>query len=788
MSANSALALDGNKNIDQYGHETGVSLGGLPSEAVYYILRPPVVVAIPSRDFVFRALCLILGILALYKAQTFYNRRLRTHAETLERCVHQRTSELAAANKSLQTQVIERVRAEEALSEERALLRILIDNVPDFMYAKDTESRFVAANVALARFLGAKSADELLGQTDFAFFPQQFARAYFEDERQIIRSTKALYNREEECRNAQGETIWLLTTKVPLRDQSGRVTGIVGIGRDITKRKAAELVMRQAKEAAEQASRTKSDFLANMSHEIRTPLNGILGMTDLALDTALTPEQRDYLETVKLSADSLLTVINDVLDFSKIEAGKIDFETIEFNVRDTLEAALKTLALRADEKGLELLCDIAHEVPVTMRGDAGRLRQIILNLVGNAIKFTECGEVALKLRVDAQAGPHRVLHFEVSDTGIGIPAEKLKLIFDPFAQADSSTTRKFGGTGLGLTISSRLVSMMGGQIWVQSNVGQGTQFHFTMCLAVGATRVAEVETFVPQEVLRGIKVLVVDDNLTNRRILEEMLKRWEMRPALVEGGEEALGQLLEAAREGIPYSLILTDMHMPNMDGFELVERIREKPELSTATIMMLTSTGSQGSAERCRELGVSAYLLKPIRQSELREALTKVLGARKQSNHVPLLTRDSLEVERGPATCLHVLIAEDNAVNQRLARRLLEKRGHRVVAAANGREALEAIERHTFDLVLMDVQMPELDGLEATAALRAKEAGRAFHLPVIALTAHAMKGDRERCLAAGMDGYLSKPIRPQELDDLLELYTKRSAMKEAPDLVTPKP
>ena len=463
-------------------------------------------------------------------------------------------------------------------------------------------------------------------------------------------------------------------------------------------------------------------------------------------------------------------------------------EIIDFPVRDTLESALKTLALRADEKGLELLCDISPEVPESLLGDSGRLRQILLNLVGNAIKFTEHGEVVLKLRVDAHDGPFHVLHFEVSDTGIGIPEDKLKLIFDPFAQADSSTTRKYGGTGLGLTISSRLVSMMGGQIWVRSRVGQGTQFHFTMCLAIGDCSAVGVEAIAPPALLRGIKVLVVDDNLTNRRILGGMLRHWEMNPALAGSGEEALVQLLEAVHAGAPYTLILTDMNMPKMNGLELIEHIRQKPELSSATIMMLTSTGSGGSADRCRELGVSAYLLKPIRQSELRNALTKALGTHKPLSHGPSAMRSLLEEERGPATSLRVLVAEDNAVNQRLARRLLEKRGHQVVVASNGREALEAIATHTFDLVLMDVQMPELDGLEATAALRANETGHGTHLPVIALTAHAMKGDRERCLAAGMDGYLSKPIRPQDLDDLLELYVKHPAMNEAPEPATPKP
>jgi len=762
-------------NDDGVWNEAGASLSFYRKPHIY-------------ETFLFHILCLVLGILALYEGQRFYNRQLHARAEILELSVQARTAELANANQALQSEVLERVRAQEALSEERALLRALSDNVPDFIYAKDRNSRFIAANVALAHYMGARTTDELLGKTDFDFSPKILATAYSVDDQKVISTGMPLCNKEEEGVDGQGNKFWLLTSKVPLRDKNGNITGLVGTGRDITNRKLAEIEMRKAKEAAEQASRTKSEFLANMSHEIRTPLNGILGMTDLALDTILTAEQRDYLETVKLSADSLLTVINDVLDFSKIEAGKIDLEIIDFCVRDTLEAALKTLALRADEKGLELLCDVSPEVPESLRGDSGRLRQIILNLVGNAIKFTERGEVVLKLRVDAQDGPFHVLHFEVSDTGIGIPEDKLKMIFDPFAQADSSTTRKYGGTGLGLTISSRLVSMMGGQIWVRSRVGQGTQFHFTMCLAIGDSSAVGTDSFAPPELLRGIKVLVVDDNLTNRRILGGMLRHWEMEPVLVESGEQALVQLLESARAGAPYTLVLTDMHMPNMNGFELVERIRQKPEISAATIMMLTSTGSRGSADRCRELDVSAYLLKPIRQSELREALTRVLGTHEQSSRAPLVKRNLQEEERGPATSLRVLVAEDNAVNQRLARGLLEKRGHRVLVASNGREALEAIAAHTFDLVLMDVQMPELDGLEATTALRANEAGHGTHLPVIALTAHAMKGDRERCLAAGMDGYLSKPIRPQELDDLLELYTKHPAINESPEPAASKP
>jgi PAS domain S-box-containing protein len=707
--------------------------------------------------------------------------RIQERDAALQNSNNQLESRVEERTRQLQGEVDDRMLAEEMLSKERGMLRALIDNVPDFMYVKDAESRFVVANASLARSMGLNSPADMLQKTDFDFYPRKLAASFYEDDRMVVSSGEPIFNREEEAIDSFGNRIWLLTTKVPLFDKDGRMTGIAGVGRDITERQRVEQAMQRAKEAAEAASRAKSEFLANMSHEIRTPLNGVMGMTDLALETQLTPEQRDYLETVKSSSDTLLTVINDILDFSKIEAGKIDLEEVDFNLRESLESSLKTVALRADEKGLELLCEIAPEVPEIVCGDSTRLRQVVINLVGNAIKFTEQGEVALKVQIESRDATNCFLRFTVSDTGIGIPEDKRESIFAPFSQADTSTTRKYGGTGLGLTISTRLVEMMGGKIWVESEEGRGSQFHFTARLGSTDTKEMKVGTAARPEILRGVKVLIVDDNRTNRRILKGMLEQWEMKTTSVEGGQEALDQLSAAREAGEPYGLILTDMHMPKMDGFTLVEHIRHNPELATSTIMMLTSAGHRGDAARCLELGVAAYLLKPIRQSELREAIARILGAREQEGAIPLITRFSLHDARDPSAFLRVLLAEDNAVNQRLAVRLLEKRGHRVAVAGNGREALEALEKEKFDLVFMDVQMPEMDGLEATATIREREKSSGLHQPIIALTAHAMKGDREKCLAAGMDGYLTKPIRPQDLEGILDEYVARRAAAAAP-------
>ena len=589
------------------------------------------------------------------------------------------------------------------------------------------------------------------------------------------------YQNEFRLRRADGEYRWILGRGDPRDEQAGEFGGFIGCNIDVTE-------IHQAKETAESASRAKSEFLANMSHEIRTPMNGILGMTELALETNLTSRQREYLMMVKLSADSLLTVINDILDFSKIEAGKLSLDPIPFDLRDSLDDTMRTLANRAHDKGLELACRIAPEVPDSLIGDPLRLRQVIVNLVGNAIKFTAQGEVVVSVEVARLSDKQVSLQFSVADTGIGISPEKRRSIFEPFEQADGSTTRRYGGTGLGLAISTNLVQLMGGSISVEGNLGAGSTFLFDAAFEVGI-----INDFPNKKChvgpIHDLRILVVDDNETNRRILEEVLWNWGAQPTTAIDGPAALGLLREASLADRPFEVAIIDGMMPDMDGFELAVRIKAEPLSYAPTILMLTSGDLSGASERARGLGIAAYLTKPVRQSELFETLMRTLhGQARQplAESSPSLRDAAATAKSGTTRAsrpLRVLLAEDHIVNQRVAVGLLKRLGHEAVVVGDGRHAVNAWRGEDFDLILMDISMPEMDGFEAVAAIRAEEVSLDRHTFVVALTAHAMKGDREHCLNAGFDDYLAKPIRSEDLRLILE--TTIATLAKPPESAT---
>lgn len=668
--------------------------------------------------------------------------------------------------------ITERKKAEKALKDSEQRFRTVFENSAVAITVADANEKIVSWNPFTEELLGMKPAD-LHQKAISSFYP---ADEWKRMRSMKLRETGKVAHLDTKIIKKNGDLLDVKVSITVLKDEKGQVTGSIGILRDITARKKSEKAMHDAKEAALKLAKVKSQFLANMSHEIRTPMNGVIGMVELLEDTELTPEQREYLYTLKTSAESLLLLINDILDSSKIESGMLNLEKISFDLPENLMDTIGTLVLRAHTKGLELNCQILPGVPDCVIGDPGRLRQIIVNLVGNAIKFTEYGEVVVRVETHSKPSENEVeLHFSVTDTGIGISKEQLQTIFDPFTQADSSTTRKYGGTGLGLSISHQLVKMMGGNLWVESpaalpNVqggGAGSAFHFVIRLG---TAKPEPRMITPHFVsLSELEVLIVDDNVTNARVLQEMITGWHMKPSVAQSAREAMALLNQAKNAGIPFDFAIIDSYMPEMDGFKLAGWIKDQPEFQNVKIIMMTYMGLRGDAEKCRQLGIPAYLTKPIRQSLLLDAIMTLLVPQTLEQTSSLITKHSMKENKKH---LRILVAEDNIVNQQVAVRLLERRGHNVMVVETGRKVLEAVGKENFDLIFMDIQMPEMDGYEATKLIRGREKESGMHLPIIAMTANAMEGDREKCLAAGMDDYLAKPIRAQELFEAVDKFS----------------
>jgi PAS domain S-box-containing protein len=721
---------------------------------------------------------LLIGWLFVLRTIQAWRTTLRGAHDALETRVRQRTAELAVANEGLQREVAERMRAETALRASEMKFRTLYDSSQDAIMVLTPQEGFLAGNPAALKLFGCEDEEEFTSCTPADLSPEYQADGTRSTEKAQEMMAIAMRNGshffEWTHRRKDGAQFFatVLLTRVVMEGHEYLQATV----RDITDQKRAAEALQAAKEAAEVANRAKSDFLANMSHEIRTPMNAIIGMTELVLDTSLAPSQHEYLKMVRESANSLLTIINDILDFSKIEAGKLDLEETSFSLRERVGDVMKSLALRAHAKGIELAWRIPPDTPDMLLGDPTRLGQIILNLVGNAVKFTSSGEVVLEVTCDSRTETEVVLRYSVRDTGIGIPEDKVAVIFDAFTQADTSTTRKHGGTGLGLAIATRLVDRMGGRIWAESKVGEGSVFRFVAPFKL-ATGVSGDLAEVSPGVVRGTRVLIVDDSATNRMILEEMTRQWGMHAESAASAAEAIRKLRDAVQARAKVQLVLTDVNMPDVDGLTLTEWIRQDSELADTAVIVLTSGARPDDRKRCEQLRIAEQLLKPVKPSELSCAIGMSLGVLvSESKAGEAVPRDApFEL---PA--LRFLLAEDSHFNQKLAIGLMTKHGHSITTANNGKEAIAALESDQFDVVLMDVEMPEMDGFEATAVIRTMELQTGEHLPIIAMTAHAMKGDRERCLEAGMDGYVSKPIHTQQLFEVVKSVLQDRSLRIA--------